>query len=241
MEAALETIEKAPAELQEQLYIQLANREATDGDVARAKQIVNDHVTNQYLRRQALSNIDQQEMYRALGKGKIEEALRAVSNLRNPRERAAQLPQILNQIGQGQKRATALRLLEQARAMLSPSPQAQDSDQMNALFELARAFSNYDAKRSFEIVDPLVDQFNDISAAAKTLEGFGGEYFDDDELNLQNGNTIATIASQMSTALGDLALMNFDRTKAISERIRLPEVRLRVYLEIAEHTIQSGH
>ena len=240
VEAAFETIEKAPAEFQEQLYFQLANREVTNGNPARARQIVNDHITNPHLRRQALSSIDQQEMYRALGEGKIEEALRAVSNLRNPRERAAQLSQIVNQIGQGRKRATALRLLEQARAMLNPLPQAQDSDQMNALFELARAFSNYDAKRSFEIVDPLVDQFNDICGAAKTLEGFGAEYFDDDELNLQNGNSVANIASQMSMALGDLALTNFDRTKAISDRIRLPEVRLKVYLEIAEHTITGG-
>jgi hypothetical protein len=240
VEAALETIEKSPAELQEQLYVQLANREANSGDLARAKQIVNDHISNQYQRRQALSNIEQQEIYRALGKGKLEEALRAAGNLRNPRARAAQLSQILNQIGQGQKRATALSLLEQARGLLSTSPQAQDSDQMNALFDLARAFSNYDAKRSFEIVDPLIDQFNEICGAARTMEGFGGEYFDDDELNLQNGNTVANIVSQMSMVLGDLAVTNFDRTKAISERIRLPEVRLKVYLEIAEHTITGG-
>ena len=112
---------------------------------------------------------------------------------------------------------------------------------MNALFELARAFSKYDTKRSFEIVDPLIDQFNEISAAARTLDGFGGENFDGDELNMQNGNTVANIASQMSMVLGDLALTNFDRTKAISDKISLPEVRLKVYLEIAEHTIQSGH
>jgi hypothetical protein len=119
-------------------------------------------------------------------------------------------------------------------------PQAQDENQMNALFDLARAFSKYDAKRSFEIVDPLIDQFNEISAAARTLEGFGSENFDGDELNLQNGNTVANIASQMSMALGDLALTNFDRTKAISERIRLPEVRLKVYFEIAQQTITGG-
>jgi len=241
VEAALETIEKAPADYREQLYVQLANREATSGDLARAKQIANDHITNPYQRRQALANIDQQEMYRALGKGKIEEALRAISNLRNPRERAAQISQIVNQIGQGEKRATALNLLEQVRALLSPLPQAQDENQMNALFELARAFSKYDTKRSFEIVDPLIDQFNEISAAARTLEGFGGENFDGDELNMQNGNTVANIASQMSMVLGDLALTNFDRTKAISDKISLPEVRLKIYLEIAEHTIQSGH
>ncbi len=240
VEAALETIEKAPGDYQEQLYIQLANREASNGDLARATQIVNEHVTNPFQRRQALVNIEQQEMYRALGKGKVEEALRNISNLRTPRERAAQLTQLLNQISPGLKRATALSLLEQARALLSPSPQAPDAEHMIALFELARVFSDYDPKRSFEIVDPLINQFNDICAAARTLEGFGGEYFEDDELNMENGNGLANIVSQMSVVLGDLALTNFDRAKTASEKIILPEVRLKVYLEIAQQTIEGG-
>jgi hypothetical protein len=238
-EAALETIENAPADYREQLYIQLANREAANGDAARARQIVNDHIANPYQRRQALANIEQQEMYRTVGKGNIEEALRALGN-RSPKERASQLTQILNQIGQGQNRATALRQLEQARALLSTSPQAQDAEQMSALFEFARAFSNYDVKRSFEIIDPLIDQFNDLCEAARKLEGFGGENFDDDELNMQNGNAMANIASQMSGVLGQLAMTNFDRTKTATAKILLPEVRLKTYLEIAQQTITGG-
>lgn len=240
IEAALESIEKAPAELQEQLYIQLAYREAANGELAHARQIINDHVTNVYLQRQTLNNIEQQETFRILSKGKVEEALRNIGSLKTARERATQLSQMLNQIGPGQKRATALSLLEQARGMLSPSPQAQDAEQMHTLFELARAFSHYDSKRSFEIVDPLIEQFNDICAAARTMEGFGGEYFDDDELDFQNGNGVANIVSQMSMVLGNLALTNFDRTKATTEKIRLPEARLKVYLEIAEQTLKGG-
>jgi hypothetical protein len=238
-ESALETIEKAPVDYREQLYIQLANREASNGDLARARQIVNDHIANPYQRRQALANIEQQEMYRTLGKGNVEEALRLLGN-RNPKERANQLTQILSQIGQGQNRATALRQLEQAKALLSSSPQAQDAEQMTALFEFARAFSHYDMKRSFEIVDPLLDQFNEICEAARKLEGFGGEYFDDDELNMQNGNAMANMVSEMSSVLGELALANFDRTKTATAKILLPEVRVKVYLEIAQQTIRGG-
>lgn len=239
-EAALETIEKAPADYREQLYIQLANREAANGNAARARQIVNDHIPNPYQRRQALTNIEQQEMYSTLGKGNVEEALRVLGNRRNPRERANLLTQILAQIGQGQNRATALRQLEQARALLSTSPQAQDLQQMNALFELARTFSAYDVKRSFEIVDPLIDQFNELCEAARKLQGFGGEYYDDDELNMQNGNAMANIVSQMSNVLGELALINFDRTKTTTAKILLPEARLKVYLDIAQQTITGG-
>ena len=240
VEAALETIERVPADYQEQLYIQLANREVTNSNAASARQIVNDHVTNPYQRRQVLASIEHQEMYQALGKGKVEEALRMIGNLRPPKVRAAVLSNVLNQLGARQTRATALSLLEQARALLSPSHPALDAEHMNALFHLASAFAQYDAKRSFEIVDPLIDQFNEICAAARTLEGFGGEYFEDDELNLKNGNGLANIASQMSAVLGDLALIDFDRAKATSEKIRLPEIRLKVYLAIAQQTIKGG-
>ena len=239
-DAALEAIEKAPQELKEQLYVQLAGREAMNGDSARARQIINDRVSNLYQRRQALQGIEQQEIYRAITKGKIEEALRAVSAFGSPRERAAQLAQIASQIGPGQKRASAINLLEQVRSMLGPSLQAQDEDHMRALFEIARAYSRYDSKRAFEIIDPLIDQLNDLCAALRTLEGFGNQNYEDDELNLGNGNTVANFTAQMSTVLGTLAFSDFEGAKAVADRVRLPEVRLRTYMEIAQQTIQGA-
>jgi len=238
-EAALEGIEKLPAEQREQLYIELANREANNGELARARQLVNERVSNPLQRRQAFTTIDQQEFGRAVSKGKVEEALRLIANFKSPRDRAIQIMQIVNQLGPGQKRATAIALLEQAKSLLGAPAQAQDQYQMSALVEIARAFAKYDAKRSFEILDPLVDQVNDLCAAARTLEGFGQEYYDEDELSLQNGNSVAQVVMQMSTAIGSLAVVNFERARATSDRLTLPEVRLRFYLEIGQQTIQA--
>lgn len=236
-DGALETIEKAPAAFREQLYVMLANKEATNGDLDRAKQILSEHVNNPYQRSQALKSIEQQELDRVMTSGKIEEALRNIGEMRTPGERAEHLMQLASQIGSDQKRATALALLEQARSLLPPSPQAQDQIQMSALLEIAHAFAPYDSKRSFEMVDPLIDQFNDLCTAARTLEGFGFVYFDHDELDMQNEGSLAEIAEQMSDLLGSLALINFDRAKATSDKLRLPEVRLHVYLQIAERAI----
>lgn len=239
MEAALEVIEGAPSEIQEQLYMQLAGREAISGNVSQARQIANQHVTTPYQRKQALANIEQQEISQAISKGKYDEALRKIGNLRTASERAAQLITLANQLGPEQKPATALSILEQARSLLAPSPQAQDQEQMMALFEIARAFSQYDSKRPFEIVDPLIDQFNELCAAARTLDGFGSEEFEHDELDLDSGGGVSEIAEQLSTTLGTLALANFDRAKAASDKLRLPEVRLRAYLQIAQQTIEG--
>ena len=237
VDTALEGIEKASHDQREQLYIQLADREANNGDAARARQIINERVSNPHQRRSALANIDQQETYRAISKGKVEDALRFISGLRTPKERASLITQIATKIGPGQKRANAMNFLEQVKSLLGSSLQAQDQEQMNALIEIARAFGKYEPKRSFEILDPLIDQVNELGAAARTLEGFGQEYYDDDELNLQNGNSLAQVVERMSSALGTLALVNFERAKGSADRLRLPEVRLRAYLEIALQTV----
>lgn len=237
VEGALEAIEKAPPEYREQLYVMLANKAAGSGDMSRAKQILSEHVSNPFQRNQAIKSIEQQELSRVVSSGKIEEALRNIGELRNPADRAEQLMQLAGQIGADQKRETALSLLEQARGLLPPSPRAEDQTQMSALFEIAQAYSPYDSKRSFEMVDPLVDQFNDLCAAARTLEGFGFYHFDHDELDMHGESSLATIADQMSGVLGSLALVNFDRAKATADKLRLSEVRVYVYLQIAEQTI----
>jgi len=239
VEDVIQLLSKAPQQQRDQYYIQLANRLQNNGDVARAKQIVNDYVTAPYQRQQALTNLEMQQMYNSMQKGKMDDALRNVANLPTPDERAQALSQMASQIGPGYKRAAALALLDQARGMLTSSNRAHSQTELNAMLEIAKAYSRYDAKRAFEIIDPLVDQFNDISAAARTLEGFGGEYFEEDELILQNGNVVGNIATQLSGTLGMLALTNFDRSKATAERLNLPEVRLRVYLEIASQAIMS--
>jgi hypothetical protein len=235
-EAGLEAAAQAPAEIREQLYHELAQKAVTAGDFDRARQILKDHITNPAQLQQSLSNLDMQAIQSLASKGKIEEALRTVSNLR-VRERAVMLGQIVGQIGPGQKSATALGLLEQARSMLMPTARVENQEQMSALLEIARAVSRYDAKRAFEIVEPLIDQFNEMAAAAQVLDGFGQQYYEDGELIMQNGNIVASFATQLGTALGTLAVVNFDRAKAGAERIGRPEVRISAYLAIAQQAL----
>lgn len=240
VDAAMESVQKAPEELRDQLYVELAGSIAAKGDPARARQILNENVSNAYQRRQVLANMDQQELSQEIARGRVQDALRTIAALKTPRERANLLSQIARQIGTGQKRADAINSLEQARALLAPGPQAQDQEQMFALMELARAFSRYDVKRAFEIIDPLVDQLNDLCAAARVLDGFGVEFYENDELTLQNGNNLATSAMQLSNVLGSLAITNFDRAKLTSDRLRLPELRLHAYLDIAQQTVEAS-
>jgi hypothetical protein len=44
----------------------------------------------------------------------------------------------------------------------------------------------------------------------------------------------------MATTLSALAQVNFDRAKAAAQRIRLLDVRIQIYLAIAQQTIQPN-
>ncbi|HXM47689.1 MAG TPA: hypothetical protein VN956_07460 [Pyrinomonadaceae bacterium] len=239
-DAALVSVDSAPREMRPQLYQQLANKIASDGDITRARQIINDHLTNPTQRQQAQRMLDQQAIFGAAAKGKIDEALRNLSTFRPASERPQILSQIVNQIGPGLKSATAIQYLQQARNMLGPSAQAEDQQQMYALLAIGRAFSKYDSARAFEIIEPLVDQFNDISAAAVTLNGFGQKYYQDGEMVTHNGNAVADTANQLAMTLGSLALINFDRARAAADRIHPIDVRIDVYMTIAQQTISPN-
>lgn len=240
VDSALETAAQAPREIRDQLYQQVANKAAATGDLARARQIINEHVTNPMQRQQSLKNLSLQAINGAIARGKVDEALRNLSNYRPARERAQILSQIVNQIGPGQKKATALQYLEQARSILDPSPQAEDQDDMRALLEIGRAFSKYDSNRAFEIVEPLVAQFNQISDSAVAMNGFGQKYYQDGELIMTNGNAVAELANQLSTVLATLATTNFERAKTATERIHLTDARIQAYLAIAQQTIEGA-
>ncbi len=237
-EAVLESIGTAPEEMRSSLYEQLANKLIQTGDPDRARAIVTDKISNPNQRLQAMRNLDRNAIFAAVSKSRIDEAVRILTNLRPVTNRAQIIGEIVTRVGPGLKRAMAIGYLDQLGAMLD-NGKAADQAQMFARLQLARAFARYDVGRAFDLIEPLLDQFNELASAAVTMNGFNQFYYRDGELITNNGNAVASLATQMSNSLASLALMNFDRAKSSADRVAALDIRLSAYLIIAQQAIRD--
>lgn len=232
-DTAVTGIKDAPPEMRQQLYGQLSIREAQQGNVTRARELIMDNINTPFERRRWLQNLEQQLAYKAASEGRIEDAFREISTVSSPRVRYEVLTFVVNFIGTARKKSSAVTLLETARSMIGTSSRAESQAQFTALLGVSKAFAKYDSQRAFEILDPLIDQLNELTRAARTMNGFGQEYYQNDELILQNGNNVANTADALLNAIAELSKYDFGRAKGSADRIELIEVRVTAYLAIA--------
>ena len=122
VDAALVAVEKAPLDIRSNLYQQIAWKAFGMGETERARQIVNEHVSNPAEREQMLQNMDQQTAQRMSGEGKIEEAHQMLSRIRGKEERVGMLVQLsATAVAKGELKM-ARQLLEEASALVGGRP-----------------------------------------------------------------------------------------------------------------------
>jgi len=237
IDTALESVEQAPPHIRNYLYQQVVNRIAATGDMSRARSLVSERITNPTQRQEMLHTLQQQAVTAAAQKGRLDEALQLLGKF--PRaERIALLNQVIDEIGPGVKKSEAVQYLERAKNLISASVRTENSEQMLTLLAIARAYARHDLNRAFQIVEPLIDQFNEICAAAVTMNGFGGEYYVEGEMTTTRGNAIIDIANDISNTLATLAMFDFDRARRDADGLSRFDARVRTLLAIAGHALE---
>ena len=229
-------IPKVAPDLRDQVYQQAAWKALSQGDSERARQIINDGVSNPLNRRQMLDEIERQSASKAASEGKLEQARLALSRLRTNEDRATALIQLANTISSKGDKKTALRLLEEASTMIGSK--ALNYTQLQAQMQVARSFTHLDPARSFEILESISSQFNELLDAAEVLNGFEQQYYKDGEL-LWQGTNLGLVLFQIISDLSQLAPIDFDRTTGIAGRFQRPEARLMAQLLIARAVLSD--
>ncbi len=240
-EAMLEAAAKAPPEMRADLYSGAATIALDKGDAERARQIVTDHIKDGAARDGMLAYINRVEAERAASEGKIEEAQRLAALLRSNEERAALYARLATKLAEKGDRKKALQLLEEAMRLVGG--RARKPEQVMAQMGIARAYAGLDPARSFEIIESVIDQTNDMIAAASVLNGFmsRGEFFRDGELILRPEFIHYAMygGENYMRALGKLARADFSRARSAADRFNHVEVRLLARLLLVEGALSN--
>jgi len=235
-EAILEAIKTAPSEYADSLLQQAAMKASSQGDDNQARQFV-EKISNPGQRFGMNMQLARQGYYRAIEQKKFAEARGLVSQL-PLEEQVSLLTQMANSMASDGDKAAALQLLGEAQALL-PN-RARNYSLLQAQIMIAGAYQQLDPSRTAPIVERVIDQTNDLVAAALVLDGFDiSGYFRNDEFIISNGNPLNMIAESCGRELGGVARTDIDRARLAAERFQRPEMRLIALLQIAQTSITS--
>jgi hypothetical protein len=106
-------------------------------------------------------------------------------------------------------------------------------NEMMARLELIRDYSSLDAKRSFEMLQPIVAKTNELVNAATVLDGFEIRYLNQGEWITPGGSNLANVVVGVCQTMAMLANTDFERTRAMANQLERPELRFAAELDIA--------
>ena len=234
----MDAVSKAPPDARPSMYMNVAMRLANQGEIDKAKQVANDNIPDQNMRKAVLQNIDGQIAMQAIQKGKVEDAKQLIAQARTDEEKIQLYCRLASTVaGKGDKKAAG-QLLEEARGVLGS--RVENMNQLNAQVQLATTYAPIDAEHAFEIIDPVIDQINALAAASVVLDSFQqpGQQrsFKDGEL-VWNGNN--NTFNQYIRMMGPLARIDFDRAKQAADRFSRGDVKILAHLAIVQGVLST--
>lgn len=227
-EALMNMATQAPPQVQSRVYQQAAMRALEEGNPDRAREIANDHL-EPAARDSVLQAVELRKATDKAANTTLDEVRENLSQLRTDDERIDTLLR-LSASAVANNRTLAQQLLEEARLYTNRRPA--NYQQIDQQLKLAVAFKDLDASRSFEILEPVVLQLNELLSAAATLSGFEISVFKDGELPLEGRSGLTSVVNGYGNVLGQLAQSDFDRSQMLANRFQLSEPRLMARLAI---------
>ena len=228
----------APPPMQNRLYQQAALKALDEGNADRARQIANDHLDGT-TRDSVLQRVDFQLIASKVEAENMDQLRQALASLHSDDERIDLLLQMAAATQRpGSKtndKKLALKLLGEAQRLTNR--RAGNYQQFEQQLKVAEAFAPLDPARSFEVLDPGINQLNELLSAAAVLSGFEVNIFRDGELPLETGSELGSMVARYGQQLAGLAKIDFERAEASANKFQLAEPRLLARLTIVRSVL----
>ena len=230
-EALMEAAKTAPTELAGGLIHQASWKAINEDDYERARQFI-EQIPSPSQRTEMKRNLVRRQIGRAIEKKDIGGARALISGL-PLEEQVAMLAQLAGSTASEGDKVGALKLLGEAQALLSN--RARNYAQLQALLSVALAYVDVESSMSIPIAERVIDQANELVAAATVLDGFDVQgTFRDGEFVIASGNMLNMLAQECGRILSANVRVDADQAALTADRFQRPEMRLVVLLQIAE-------
>jgi hypothetical protein len=212
----------APQGMQNRLYQQAALKAVDEGKPDRAREIATQHLEGT-ARDNLLRTVELRQATISASPNKMDDIRRTLASAKSDDERVSLYLQFANTL-QADSPKLALQLLDEARGLVSR--RATSYGQFEAQLNVVHAFAALDPTRSFETMEPGINQINELLSAAAMLSGFEVNIFKEGELPIQSGGSLTGMVMRYGKELASLARIDFEKAQMMTDKFLLPESRI---------------
>lgn len=226
---------KAPPQIKDELYVQAASKALGNGETERARQIA-DNIADPQRRAAKLKEVDQRALAQTAEQGNLEGAAQYARMKSSVAERVADLVYLASVAAQKKDKSAARKFLDEALGLIGHR-RAENEREFFWQLQLGHAFSDFDLKVDFDLIEGAISQLDEMITAAAAINGFGFSWLKDGELKPFGGEPWVLLGRQCADELSFLATKDLNRALKSVQHFQRGEVRLPGMLAIAQRVL----
>lgn len=240
-----EDLIKAGAAANDQLrtsYFQAAIGKAVmNGKAEALREFIKSQIADESERKKLNDLLDEQQINWSLSHGDMEAVQKQLPSIRLKEKRALAMAGIAMMLEKKGKHDEALKLLDEAQTLVKLDLTSQS--QSDALLAVLLAEAIIDPDRAFTAIEPIIDRANDNLGKLLLLDKLiKSGFVKDGEIKLQRPGIISLDFAIFKYGKGVVALADadFNRTKALTDRLQRNELRVMARLLMVQSLMRSG-
>ncbi len=230
----------ATGDMRKSLFLSATSLAVNSGKADALREFIKRQVADESQRNDLNDLIDAQQMSSSLANGDVEEAKKLLPTIRLKEKRGMVMAEMALLLEKNGKHEEALKLLDEAHTLVKLDLTSQS--QSDALLAVLLADAIIDPDRAFAAIEPVVDQANDNLAKLLLIDKLIKTGFvKDGEIVLQRPGIFSMDYAVFKYGKGVVALANadFNRTKALTDRLQRNELRVMARLLMVQSLMRN--
>jgi hypothetical protein len=241
-EEQIKSAAKVPPGMRRFVYQSAVTKMVQNGEAERARQLLNEAPAGTE-RDKALELIDSQVAQKAVKDGKFDDARKIIGKITNKNaqiEQLASMARAFHAKNTKEDKETAAKLMDEARRLIDDTPQSEE--EINALLAVVAGYAVVEPTRAFALLEPLIDQANELMQAAALLSKYNKRdfrYRNGEMSYILGGGGMQGSVGRFRKELGLLAAADFERTRNLTDKFSRQDGQVLARLTLAQSILQE--